>query len=202
MANTLDYNAKLWTLGNDDILRTSPIKLRSIFLIPGTKGDGISFYQRNPQDAAVDDISGMNATVTNNETITDADTSTPPLFTNAAVGDWVYISTTSSGNNQGIWRYITGVDSGNNDYITVEKVNWGNLTNDTTEIYNLQVYNPNLCLVMQTDDFADTSKGDDGTAFDASITNSFRDFGDKGRWFQNLGMTGFASGSAIYVEIM
>ena len=47
MANTLDYNAKFWTLTEDDILRTSPVKLRSIFLIPGTKGDGINFYQRN-----------------------------------------------------------------------------------------------------------------------------------------------------------
>ncbi len=201
MANTLDYNSKFFTLTEDDILRTSPIKLRSIFLVPGTKGDGISFYQRNPQDAAVDEISGMNATVTSNETITDADTSTPPLFTNAAVGDWVYIHDTSTGNNQDIWRYITAVDSGNNDYITINKATWGDLT-DESGVYNMEIYNPNLCLIMETDDPADTSVGNGSTEYDASIYNSFRDLGCKGRWFQNLGMKGFQSNSVIYVELM
>lgn len=200
MANTLDNKARFWTLSEDDILTPNPVKLRSIFLIPGTKGDGIMFYQRNPNVAAVDTILAMTVNVTSNETITDAGTGS--LFVNAAVGDWVYIHNTSTGNNRDIWRYITAVDSSDQDYITINKATWGNLTNDTGAIYDMRIYNPNLCMVMQTDDLADTSKGDDGSAFDESKTNSFRDFGDKGRWFQNLGMTGFASGSAIYVEIM
>ena len=208
MANVLDNQSRFWTLNSkDDILTTSPIKIRSIFLVPGTKGDGITFYQRNANEAAVDDINGMTVTVTNNETITD-DNAVQGLFANAAVGDWVYIhdALDDSGavsDNNNIWRYISAIDGSNHDYITVEKDYWGNLTNDAAgSTYSMDIYNPNLCIFMLTDDLADTSIGNGATEYDASITNAFRDFGDKGRWFPNLAMTGFTTGSSIYVEIM
>lgn len=195
MANTFDKGARLYTLGTDDILTfkqyddansgLNSITVAKIQLIPNAAGDGVTFYSLINRSADVE-LDNDTFTVSGTNRISD-DAGAALDATTIAIGDLVHIWHSASGNNEG-WYYISAIDSGANTYIEVQNTT-NALTDEANIEYSLKTYSPSLVMNLKSE-----------AGSNANMTEL--DWLPRGRRFHNLIMTGFTSGSTVYLYVL
>ena len=199
MANVFNEYGRVWECATDDILTFNtqtdadsglkPITIRKIVYRPGTTAYGVIFETLNISSTPTLTLTADTFSVTNTNRVSD-DAGTALDDTNCVIGHWLHITKSSTGNNLG-WWYISAVD-GSHVYVDVQIVGQSAriMTNDTSAIYTLSVYNPETCMVL-------TSMT---SSSDAEIKSEILDWGDCGRHFDNLSMRAIGGGTAeIYL---
>lgn len=199
MANVFNEYGRVWECATDDILTFNvqtdadsglkPVTIRRVVYRPGTTAFGVIFETLNINSTPTLTLTADTFNVTNTNRVSDA---AGAAFTQnlCAVGNWLNITQSSTGNNLG-WWYISAND-GSNVYIDVQIVGQSTriMTNDTGGIYTLSIYNPETCMVMTSMTSASA----------AEVLSEPLDWGDCGRHFDNLSMRALGGGVAdIYL---
>lgn len=193
MANAYYQHEKLYELATDDILHApngSAIWVRKIFFQCSTETDGVNFHMLSPETTADSDVLFTNINITaSTGAITDAATGTE--WSAGAVGDWVHIVDGTQAVNKG-WYYLKTYTDGANFNVEVgDNIDGARTLADATgETYHIRIYTPKVCMAMVNDTIGGAS----------SIHHPTLDWGEKGRFFPNLGMYGFA-GSVCYLYL-
>jgi len=191
MANT--FNERFWILDTDDILKTSAVCVRRIFLQNNADGDGVSFFQlpKGVNATADNDDRLTNITFSGNNTITDADGGSP--WTSAAAGDWMYI--TEHSDNNGWWHITTATDANNQIVANGDNIDGTHaFTDGSTQTARVRTYSPEQCEILVADIL-------DSVGTSARMRPSI-DYGPRGRWFQSgLQMHALSASCYVYVTL-
>ena len=178
MANDYNNDARFWVLDTSDILHSPDrggLWIRKVKLIVATEAQSATFYMIPSVDSATDhDDYFTNIDITSTSTVTDADTGN--VWDSTAVGDWMYITESSTAANDGWWRIKT--DTSASIQVVENSVDIGGahaLTNVEDMSARVRTYSPQECMILQ----GNTS---DGT----SLHHPELDWGNMGRWFPNL----------------
>jgi len=197
MANAFNDWARTYELDTADIIsfnphtdpeKLRPICIRRIELRPNATGDGVQFTTVNPSSDPTLTLTGDTFTVTSTYRISD-DAGAALTQASCAVGNWVNVSASSSGNNLG-WYYISAND-GSNVYIDVA-YGTNALTNEANQVYTLKIYTPETAMIMISE------TGDTGAK---SIKTQVIDWGEKGRWFQTLAMHALSTSANVMIHL-
>lgn len=186
MPNSINTMTKLWKMDVSDIASATPICIRKIQMLATAKADIAYFYSLPGSTTADSDNHFTNITFeSDNTTITDAGSTTK--WGSAAVNDWVHISECSDVTNNG-W-YLLSATSSSNQFDVEKGVNPLNAGGSATA--RIAIYTPTECMML----VGDTP---DGTAF----LHPTLDWGDKGRWFENLSFKeGTSDNITMYIYI-
>lgn len=194
MATTFYDYGRLWHCGSDDILTfnihtdensgLAPITIRKLVHRPAATGNSALFYTLSVGKAPTVTVSNVQIDITNTATLTDA--LTGACFNGGAVGDWVYITKSTTGTSLG-WYYLTTFT--NTSVIVIENTT-NALTNETGGYFDMFIYRPELCMATLT-----MTSGAAGEKLPFVL-----DWGDDGREFANLGMKSKTGGTVdIYL---
>ncbi len=177
MANAINTKSKLWILNTNDIISAKPICISKVQMIATAAADLGTFYTVSGSATADHDNYFTNLTFKDNITVLDA--ATGNVWTGITANDWVHITECSEPLNNGWWYLKT--DVGNNEFdvenTTVSDGSTKNITAGTAEKARIRTYTPEICMKI----IADTDGGS-GTP----IHHPVLDWGERGRWFDNL----------------
>jgi len=175
MANT--FNGNLWILDTVDVISTSPVTIKKIVLVPNAASDVATFSCWSEQSTP--ELAVYTATVTASGANTLASTGN---FTTANVDplDVLTITKSSTGNNLGSFIILTNAD---NNTVTVTA---GDLTNETSKIYDYTVHTPYTQAYIKAP----------GT----EVMSTELDFGH-GREFKNLVLSTLSTSAKVYVYL-
>jgi len=198
MANTFNNQARTYELDTADIIslqvpqddptKLRPICIRRVELRPNATGDGVSFTCIQPGSTPTLTLTQDTFTVTSTYRITD-DAGAAITAASFAAGNWLELSDSESGNNEG-WYYISAVD-GSNTYVDVA-YGQNALTNEASKAYTLKAYAPENAMILVSE------TGDTGAK---SIKTEVLDWGEKGRWFPNLAMHALSSSANVMIHL-
>jgi len=172
----------------DDPTNLKPIRIRRVELRPNATGDGVQFTCVQPSSTPALTLTDDTFSVTSTYRISD-DAGAALTQASCAVGNWVNVTASSTGNNLG-WYYITAND-GSNVYIDVA-YGQNALTNDTSAVYTLKIYTPETAMIMVSE------TGDTGAK---SIKTQVVDWGEGGRWFPNLAMHALSTSANVMIHL-
>lgn len=176
MSNSLVGN--VWHVDTVGVLTSKPVWVTKVVLFPNANTDAALFNYANVGSAKSDYINSGptsgTATVTGTNTIT-----ATGLFpaTDVAVGDFLHVANTASGNNIGDHIVITR--SSNDAIVTA-----GGLTNEASVQYLWTIYNGYRAFYL---------KGNASTV--APVELSLGDV--KGQWFPNLALYTLSSSATV-----
>jgi len=174
MANAVNTSTNLWTLVTGDILTTVPICVRKVQMVTTAAADVVDFYTLPGGKTATSDTSAhYTFDVTSTTTITEVGASS---WDAALYNDWVLIESCSVSANNG-W-YLLSATSANNAFVIENGTNA--LTDGTAQTGTISIYTPVKCMTLT----ADTYPSSTGTS--TPLHHPELDWGDKGRWFDNL----------------
>jgi len=182
--------SKLWILDTTDLISATPICIRKIQMIATAAADVGTFYSLAGSVAADHDNYFTNLNFDSNTyTITDA--ATGNKWTNIAANDWVHITDCEIVANNG-WWYLEA-DGGNStfdvEYTSVIGGSTHALTAGDGKYARIRTYTPEICMKII---------GDNVT----TLVHPTLDWGDKGRWFDNLSyLEGSSDTHEIYLYI-
>jgi len=178
MANVNNKHSKLMTLITADLVSTTPIHVRKVRFRP-TGETQTAVLQTCDLGASADcDAFLTGATVASTSQITAA-SGTP--FSGAAQGDWLHITDCNTAADDG-WYYIKTYTS--TTVIVVEKGINALTDGSGTVNMHIQIYSPADAMLFVADDSGVTVN---------TITDEL-DWGDKGRWFNNLALYSISAG--------
>jgi hypothetical protein len=181
MSNDSTSTPHLWTLDSVGFLKTGPIYVRKVVLIPNAANDEMLFNTWN-EDSTV--AAGTKKLKTGTITSNSIMTSTGNL-TSAVADGYIFRILSSSGAAANVDRHVVET-AGNNNAITVhhEDDSW---TNEASKVYSWETYTTTRAMYLKA-------------ITDASLVQL--DFGPKGRKFYNLCLETLTSSAKVDVYLV
>jgi len=191
MANSIETKSKLWILNTSELISAAPICIHKVQMIVNATSDVGTFYSLFGSTATDHDNYFTNLTF-NANTYTILDAATGNKWTNIAANDWVHITECSIAANDGWWYLKT--DGGDStfdiEHTTLVRGVARVLTAGTSATARIRTYTPEICMKVIADNISTLSHPVP------------LDWGDKGRWFENLSyLQGSSDTHEIYLYI-
>ena len=181
MSNDTTSTPKLWVLDTVGMLTTRPVCISKIIYVPSAAADDILFKQWNDESTIATGCKvGETATITGNDTITGSGTALPSTIVDGSVFE--IIQSSGLAVNKGVKALVK--TAGNDTVVVIWDDKW---TNEGPVVYTWRTFGTTTALVLKAG------------ASDASPIHL--DFGEKGRWFQNLCLETL-DGGVVYVYLL
>jgi len=169
-----------WVIDTEGIISKSMICIRKAVIIPNAAADIANFKTWDEGGTPVLTGDGITGTITATDTLT----STAGFETDdISPGDVIKIT----GGTGSALNWNTFLIDTNADDNTIVVHNDPLMTNEATKLYNYKAWTPTLAFKLDT-------PGTEVVPFEL-------DFGDKGRWFQNLALDDLTTSAVVHLYI-